>query len=374
MRKCSANSCAERPASRWLARTVRRRRRVLLAAILTEAKLDPTIVIGGKVDALGGNAKYGKGELVLAEADESDGSFSHLPATYSIVTNIDSDHLDHFADLAAIDEAFVGFLGQTPFYGSAVLCGDDPGIRRCLPRFSRPYVTYGFALDNDYRLESFTEGPGELKFSLRTRSGELIGDFKVKTQGRHNALNSAAAILLAHRLGVNLDAARTALANFGGVRRRFDLRHRDSVAQIEIRDDYGHHPTEIAATLQAARAYWPHGRVLVAFQPHRYSRTKHCLEGFTTCFAGVNAVFLTDIYAAGEDPIAGVDSELLTRSIGTSAHAPENAFYTGNLEKTADAILAHARPGDLILTMGAGSVTRLPDLLIERLARVGKTA
>jgi UDP-N-acetylmuramate--alanine ligase len=342
----------------------------LMASILTEAKSDPTIVIGGKVDALGGNAKYGKGELVLAEADESDGSFTQLPATYSIITNIDADHLDHFSDLSEIDNAFVSFVGQTPFYGVSIICGDDPGVQRCLPRFTRPLLSYGFLPENDFILTNFSEVPGELTFSLRQRMSEKpLGIFKVRSQGRHNALNAAATVVLSLQLEIPIPTIQKALSHFGGVRRRFDLRYQDQENRIEIRDDYGHHPTEIVATLKAAQSYWKDGRILVAFQPHRYSRTFHLMNGFTDCFDGIDSVFLTDIYSAGEDPIPGVSSGKLAKNIKNGSHKPNHSLYTGTLEKTAEILLDTIQPGDLILTMGAGSITKLPELLIEKLQK-----
>lgn len=333
----------------------------LMASILTEAESDSTIIIGGKVDALGGNAKYGKGSLVLAEADESDGSFSHLPATFSVITNIDADHLDYFSNQDAIDEAFINFVGQIPFYGKAICCGDDSGIQRCLPKFSRPTITYGFQDKNDYVLFQFEELPGKIQFKLRDLKGTETNLITVPLQGKHNALNAAATFVLAIQLGIEEKCIITALSKFGGVKRRFDLRYKDS--NIEIRDDYGHHPTEIRATLEAAKGYWKKGRIIIAFQPHRHSRTFHFLKDFSECFHGIDTLFLTDIYAAGEEPYPGIDSNHLLKLIQKNEHQPKHSYYTKDLETTSHSISSYLKPGDLLITMGAGNITKLPDLI-----------
>jgi UDP-N-acetylmuramate--alanine ligase len=342
----------------------------MLATVLTEAGLDPTLVIGGKVDSLGGNAKLGQGSFLVAEADESDGSFLHLPATFAVVTNIDNDHLDHFKQLSAIEDAFVSFVDKLPFYGMAALCGEDPGVQRCLSRFIKPVVTYGFSRDWDYSVADLSlQGLGS-RFTLLRRDapGEehrKLMEVELKVPGRHNALNAVAAIVIAQRLGLDAEVIRAGLKAFGGVKRRFEIRWRDESARQAIVDDYGHHPTEIAATLAAARAFWP-GRIITVFQPHRYSRTINCREGFLTAFSQTDVLLMSDVYAAGEDPIEGASAQSLCRSIEAGGSGPkQRTQYVGSLESARSEVLKLFSPGDLILCMGAGSITRLPDQLTQ---------
>jgi UDP-N-acetylmuramate--alanine ligase len=339
----------------------------MLATILTVAGQDPTLVIGGKVDSFGGNAKLGQGQYVVAEADESDGSFLHLPATFGIVTNIDNDHLDHFGNLSAIEDAFINFVGKLPFYGLAAVCGEDPGVKRCLSRWTKPIFTYGFSDEFDLFADEVKSSglKSEFKVHFReepTKSARLLGTAVLMVPGRHNVLNALAAISIALRLGVSFEQIVLGLQAFHGVKRRFDIRWRDDSRNRAIVDDYGHHPTEIAATLSAARDFWP-GRIISVFQPHRYSRSLHCHDGFLSSFLNSDLVILTDIYSAGEDPIPGVDSATLAADLKKVARPNQEVLYTGDLKSTQEYLTQSVSDGDLILCLGAGSITRLPEAL-----------
>ncbi len=341
----------------------------LLSTVLTAAGMDPTLVIGGKVDSFGGNAKLGKGRYVVAEADESDGSFLHLPATYGIVTNIDNDHLDHFGSLCALEDAFVSFVGKLPFYGLAAVCGEDPGVKRCLDRWTKPFMTYGFSEEwNLYAQDIVFEGLGS-HFKVFHREGTIgnskyLGTVQLFVPGKHNILNSLGCILIALQLGIPFETISQGLFEFRGVKRRFDIRWQDEETRRLIVDDYGHHPSEITATLEAARIFWP-GRIISVFQPHRYTRTMHCREGFLSAFRQSDIVLVSDIYSAGEDPIPGVTSAALVTDIQKAAHPNQQIFYTGSLKSTRDFILNLFKNGDLVLCLGAGSITRLPEQIIS---------
>lgn len=342
----------------------------MLATVLTVAGLDPTLVIGGKVDSLGGNAKLGRGPIVVAEADESDGSFLHLPATLVAVTNIDNDHLDHYGNLNAIEDAFVEFIAKIPFYGLAAVCGEDEGVRRCHSRFLKPVVTYGLTAQWDYYADQIeSEGTGSrfrVWYRRPTENGhELLGMIQLSVPGMHNVLNSLAAIALAQKLKVPFETIQLGLHQFRGVKRRFEIRWENPKTQQVIIDDYGHHPTEIAVTLAAARQVWKNGRILAVFQPHRYSRTMHCFDDFSAAFKETDELYLTDIYSAGEDPIEGISAEALVKQIQKSARVPEKIQYTGDIAATQERILQEFQPGDMILCMGAGSITRLAEQLAK---------
>jgi UDP-N-acetylmuramate--alanine ligase len=339
----------------------------MLATVLTAAGLDPTLVIGGRVDSLGGvNAKLGQGTFVVAEADESDGSFLHLPATYGVITNIDNDHLDHFGSLTAVENAFVDFVTKLPFYGLAAVCGEDPGVRRCLSRFTKPVMTYGLSDDWDYRArEVRLRGMGS-EFEVWARD-QRLGRVELQVPGRHNVMNALAAVAIGMALDLDFAVIARALGEFRGVKRRFEIRWRNDARQQVVVDDYGHHPTEIAATLAAARAYWP-GRIVTVFQPHRYTRTLHCHDGFLSAFHDGDVLILTDIYGAGEDPIEGVSAERLADDIRRAALPNQEIEHAGDLERARAAVLSRLRDGDLVLCLGAGSITRLPDQLIAALS------
>lgn len=345
----------------------------MLATVLTAAGVDPTIVIGGKVDSLGGNAKLGSGRFVVAEADESDGSFLHLPATYAVVTNIDNDHLDHFGSIAEVENAFLELVAKLPFYGRAAVCGEDPGVARCMDRWSKPITTYGLSNQWDIYAQQVELKPLGSQFSVFARrhqqahlSHELrhenLGRVSLHVPGLHNVLNALATVAIATELEIPFAKIASGLEQFRGVDRRFQIRYRNEVRNQAIVDDYGHHPTEILATLSAARNFWP-GRIITVFQPHRYSRTWHCREGFLAAFGNTDVLYMSDIYSAGEEPIAGVDSRSLCASIAKLSRSDQRIEYGGELEKIQEKVLNDFRPGDLILCMGAGSITKLAEKL-----------
>jgi UDP-N-acetylmuramate--alanine ligase len=345
----------------------------MVATIVAAAGLDPTIVVGGKVDAFGGNARLGTGDYVVAEADESDGSFLFLPAVYAAITNIDGDHFDHYGSLENIDDAFCAFVARIPFFGKVLVCGDDPGVKRNLPRFSKPYLTYGLGPENHLRAVDLSESDTGSEFSVQDRNLGVLGRVALGTHGRHNVRNALAAIGISMILGISFEQIAGGLRNYRGVRRRFDLRFEDPSRHLKILDDYGHHPTEIAATLEAARSLLARsghpGRVLLAFQPHRYSRTRDSADAFTECFGNSDHLYLTEIYAAGEEPIPGIDGNFLARRVRDAKSPPSAVFYDSSLEVCADRIARDIRDGDLVLCMGAGSVTLLPDLIASRLRK-----
>jgi UDP-N-acetylmuramate--alanine ligase len=341
----------------------------MLATVLTVAGLDPTLVIGGKVDSLGGNAKLGSGRFVVAEADESDGSFLQLPATYGVVTNIDNDHLDHYRSLEAIEKAFVDFVGKLPFYGFAAVCADDRGVRRCLERFYKPVVTYGTEGEWDFVARRVQPTGLGTRFEVERKvdgAYVALGALELRVPGHHNVLNALATLIVALELGVEFDAIRAGLGAFIGVRRRFEVRWRDDARRLAVVDDYGHHPTEISATLRAARAFWP-GRIVAVFQPHRYSRTLHCHDGFLSAFRDADTVYITDIYAAGEAPLEGVTGEALATAVREASPPEKSIHHAGSLTEAEARVVAAVRPGDLVLCLGAGSISRLPERLVEAL-------
>ena len=349
----------------------------MLSMILTDAGLDPTLVIGGKVDLLGGNAKLGQGSLLVAEADESDGSFLHLPATFGIITNIDNDHLDHYQSLHAIEDAFVHFVGKLPFYGLAVVCGEDPGVQRILARLTKPACTYGFSDDWDLVAKNVQVEGGGSSFEVwrRTSPGvvhEKLGLMKISVPGRHNVLNSLAATAIALRLGLEFEIIARGIARYAGVKRRFELRWEDKARNQRIIDDYGHHPTEISATLAAARSVWS-GRITCVFQPHRYTRTLHCRDGFLSAFHHADRIVLTDIYSAGEEPIEGVSAERLVADIKTVSRPDQQVEYQGDLSVLAGRLASGLSNDELIICMGAGTITRLPDQLISEITKLRGT-
>lgn len=327
----------------------------MLASILAHAGEDPTVVVGGKVDALGGNAKLGQGRFFVAEADESDGSFLHLSPVVTIVTNIDNDHLDFFGQMERLRMAFLEFINQVPYYGRSILCGDDPEIAKLLPLVTKPHWTYGFSSSSNFHITNFKSLGLDSTFDL-LRDGKKLCSVSLGVPGRHNALNAVGALAAAIELDLDLEKALDGLKNFSGVRRRFEVKGQFNGATII--DDYGHHPTEILATLQSARLYRPEARVLVAFQPHRYTRTQSCWEQFGDALGGADQVFLLDIYPAGERPIHGVHSEKLASQI-------PRCQYVGSLDKTQLMLRDQLKPGDLLITLGAGSITSLGPALMK---------
>ena len=348
----------------------------MLATVMTHANLDPTLVIGGKVDSLGGNAKLGQGDYVVAEADESDGSFLQLPATFGTVTNIDNDHLDHYQTIEAIESAFVQFVANSPFYGLTALCGEDSGVRRVLSRLTKPFATYGLSSQWDFYADNIRISADQKSLGStfdvysrpeRDQPHQLLGTVSLSVPGRHNILNSLSVIILSLRIGIPFKTVTEGLALFSGVKRRFEIRHKDEIKKIWVVDDYAHHPTEIRATLDSARRFWS-GRIVAVFQPHRYSRTKSCREGYLRAFLSADEIYITDIYAAGEDPIEGVTAEALVEDLREVSLPAQKIMAIGSIESAAARIQGAIKPGDLVLCMGAGSITKLPGLLAAALS------
>jgi UDP-N-acetylmuramate--alanine ligase len=334
----------------------------MIATILSHAGVDPTVVVGGKVAAMGGtNARVGKSDFLVVEADESDGSFLKLSPIFAIVTNIDREHLDHYAEIGAIRAAFIEFVNKVPFYGAAILCLDDENVQSILPSVKRRTITYGRNSQADYQPGVQESGDFHSCFTLRSRSADL-GEFHLNIAGEHNILNATAAIAVAIELHVEPDVIREGLRKFTGVGRRFEVR---GVANgVTVVDDYGHHPTEIRATLAAAKSCC-RGKMHVLFQPHRYSRTFHLLDDFARAFHQADRVLVLDIYAASEKPIEGVTAEALVDRMRQFGH--RGADYAGSNDAGVEAIVEGVEPGDMILTLGAGSVSQLGDKILEKL-------
>lgn len=335
----------------------------LVATILRHAELDPTVVIGGKLNALGSNAARGRGDLLVAEADESDGSFLHLSPVISVITNIDAEHLDHYGSHAKVKDAFVAFANRVPFYGLVVACLDHPHVQDILPRIEKRTATYGLSAQADYRARDPEVQGLATRFRVDCR-GRSIGMFEVRMPGIHNVLNALAAIAVADELDVDRTKVQEALSTFGGVQRRFTVL--GEAAGVTVVDDYGHHPAEIQATLEAAaRAYGR--RVVVAFQPHRYSRTNFLFDELSRAFNRADVLFISDVYAAGEAPIQGADSSSLVASV--RAHGHRDVTYPGNRAALLDALCDRVQPGDVVITLGAGDITKTGPELLARLAQ-----
>ena len=335
----------------------------LVASVLAAAHLDPTFVIGGRVNHVGTTARLGKGEYFVVEADESDRTFLLLAPVVAVVTTIDREHLDQYASLEDIQEAFTQFVNRVPFYGAAILCLDEPNVQAILPNVKRPIITYGTSSQADLVISEIEmQGLGS-EFRLAYKSEDL-GRFRLPTPpGVHNVRNAAAAAAVALYLNVPADLIREGLGKFAGVGRRFDIK--GVVHGITVVDDYGHHPAEIRATLEAARGC-KFERLLVLFQPHRYSRTAHLWDDFCRAFNQADVLVLTDIYAAGEAPIPGISSEALAAAIRDAGH--KNVLYCASMPEGIERLLREARPGDAILTVGAGSVSRASNELALLLA------
>jgi UDP-N-acetylmuramate--alanine ligase len=338
----------------------------MVAAVLAAGGLDPTVVVGGRVDALGSNARLGKSQYLVAEADESDRSFLKLSPILSVVTNIDREHMDCYRNMRDVKQTFLDFMDRVPFYGGVVVCNDDPLLRGLLAKIQRRVLTYGIRRGSDFRVtlgESGFDAEASRPSSRFTvhYAGTDLGEFRLQVPGQHNVLNATAAIAVGVALDVAPKQIRGALENFRGVDRRFQLRGK--AAGVSVIDDYGHHPTEIRATLAAARQCG-FRKVHVIFQPHRYTRTRDLMEEFATAFGDADSLYVLDIYAASEKPIDGVTSEVLARRISV-ADGP--ARFVGTSEDAIEAVAAAADPGDMILTLGAGSVSQLGPTILERL-------
>jgi UDP-N-acetylmuramate--alanine ligase len=338
----------------------------LVATILGHGGLDPTVVIGGRLKSMGTNAKLGEGEYLVAEADESDGSFLRLMTTLCVVTNIDAEHLDHWTGgLPQIVDAFVDFVNKVPFYGASVLCLDHPTVQAMLPRVEKRFITYGRSPQADYSADAIEQLEGAMAFDVKYR-GALRGRVKLNMIGQHNVQNALAAIAIAEEVGVPFATAAEALATFEGVGRRFEAK--GEAAGVLVVDDYGHHPAEIRATLRAAREAHRR-RLVVAFQPHRYSRTRDLLDEFAGAFNDAHVLLLTDIYAASEAPIPGVSGEMLAQTI--RAHGHQEVHYVPKVADLGARLQQLVRPGDLVLTLGAGNVWQAGEELLGRLSGQG---
>ena len=339
----------------------------LVASVLAEAGLDPTFVIGGRLVSAGANARLGQGEYIVVEADESDASFLNLQPVIAVITNIDADHMETYGhDFARLKQAFVEFTQRLPFYGNAILCADDAAVRQIMPFVSKPVTTYGFAEDAQVRAVDVTADAGTMCFSTRRegRIGSL--DIVLNLPGRHNVQNALAAIAVASELGLDDRAIATALAGFKGVGRRFQ-RYGEIAApsggRFTLVDDYGHHPAEMEATVAAARGAFPGRRLVLAFQPHRYTRTRDCFEDFVRVLSTVDALVLADVYAAGEAPIVAADGRALARALRVAGRV--EPVFVEQIPEMAEAVLRVVRDGDVVVTMGAGSIGGVPRELAE---------
>jgi len=344
----------------------------LIASVLAEGGLDPTFVIGGRLVSAASNARLGTGEFIVVEADESDASFLHLQPVAAVVTNIDADHMETYQhDFSRLKQAFVGFLQNLPFYGSAILCADDANVREIMPSVSKPIVTYGMREDAMVRATEIV--PGDRMRFRALREGAAPLEITLNLPGRHNVQNALAAVAVATELGVPDAAIRRALVEFRGVGRRFQRYGEIPVSlngkapgSFTLVDDYGHHPVEMRATLDAARGAFPGRRIVLAFQPHRYTRTRDLFEDFVKALSGVDALLLAEVYPAGETPIAAADGRSLARAIRVAGKT--EPVFVEKIADMPDAIRKIVRPGDVVLTMGAGSIGGVP----AALARTGR--
>jgi len=333
----------------------------MVALVLDRGGLDPTVVVGGRLGVLGSGARLGKGDFMVAEADESDRSFLKLSPTVAVVTNIDREHLDVYRDLGDLQEAFIGFVNKVPFYGVAVLCLDDGPVQDILPRVERRVLTYGLSPQAHVSARELKVGPEGSHYTA-TLGGQALGEVRLAVPGAHNAQNSLAAVAVGSDLGVPFEKVRAALEGFTGVDRRFQVR--GEAGGITVVDDYGHHPTEIRATLETLRLKAGSRRTLVLFQPHRFSRTQALWDDFCRAFHLADALLLTDVYGAGEEEIPGVTAEALAQAIAERGH--RHAVYAGDLRAATERLAAEARAGDVVLTLGAGSVWSAGEELLRR--------
>jgi UDP-N-acetylmuramate--alanine ligase len=339
----------------------------MVATVLGYANLDPTFVVGGVVGAYKSNARLGKSDLMVVEADESDRSFLMLTPTIAVVTNIDREHMDYYSDMTDVRKCFEDFVNKVPFYGAAILCLDDPHVQAVIPHVERRRVTYGLSAQADISAHAirFDDIFGS-SFTV-WRGSQSIGDITLRVPGLHNVYNSLAAIAVALELEIPFDQIASALAEFTGAERRFQRKGEE--AGVLVVDDYGHHPTEIKATLAAAKIGSAGRRIVVLFQPHRYSRTHDLMEEFARSFNNADVLFVTDIYPASEDPIEGVTAEVLTEAIKSYGH--KNAHYIGPLTDAPETLRTQLRAGDLLITLGAGTITRVGDQLLKLLREEG---
>jgi UDP-N-acetylmuramate--alanine ligase len=333
----------------------------MVATVLATAGWDPTAVVGGKLNSLGSNAKLGQGEFLVAEADESDGSFLKLSPTVAVVTNIDPEHLDFYSGIGQIKETFLHFINKVPFYGFSVLCIDHPNVQELIPSVEKTFVTYGFSRSADYRAEEVVASGMTNRFAVFGR-GERLGEVFLRAPGRHNVSNALAAAAVSLELGIPFDQVRAGLSAYAGVGRRFQVK--GEIGGVTVVDDYGHHPVEVRATLAAAREVWPERRIVVGFQPHRYSRTRALFKEFLSAFQDADVVLVFDVYSAGEEPIEGATGEALCSAVREHGH--REARYLGKSAGAGEAVRANLQPGDIFLTMGAGDVWKVGESLLSR--------
>ncbi|ART47226.1 UDP-N-acetylmuramate--L-alanine ligase [Acidovorax carolinensis] len=343
----------------------------LVTSVLAEAGLDPTFVIGGRLNSAGANAKLGSGDYIVVEADESDASFLNLLPVMAVVTNIDADHMETYGhDFGRLKKAFVDFLHRMPFYGTAILCVDSPAVRDILQSVTCPVTSYGFSEDAQVRAINVQAAAGQMRFTVQRRNGVTLPDLEVvlNLAGEHNVLNALSAIAVAVELNIPDDAVQRALAGFKGVGRRFqrygELPAKDG-GQFTLIDDYGHHPVEMAATLAAARGAFPGRRLVLAFQPHRYSRTRDCFEDFVKVIGSADAVLLTEVYAAGEAPVVAADGRALARALRVAGRVEPH--FVDSVADMPQVIADNARDGDVVMCMGAGSIGAVPAKVVELL-------
>ena len=338
----------------------------MVATVLSHGGIDPTSVIGGRLDLLGSNAKLGQGQFLVAEADESDGSFLKLSPTIAVVTNIDADHLDYYRDLEQIKETFVDFINKVPFYGLAVLCLDDPNIQAIIPQVKKRFVTYGLSTQADLNATDIEHHEGRTSFVVHHR-GQRLGELSFRMPGRHNVLNALATVAVAMELDLPFATIAEGFRDFGGVQRRFQIKY--DADGIMIVDDYGHHPAEIRATLAAARSGWDR-RVVAVFQPHRYTRTQALFDEFLTAFYQADHLLVMDIYPAGEEPIEGVEAKSLAE--GIAGHGHKAVHYCAGRDAAVEHLMEVVRPGDMVITLGAGNVWQVGEELAERLRKAAE--
>ncbi len=353
----------------------------LVACILAEAGLDPTFVIGGRLNSAGANAKLGSGDYIVVEADESDASFLNLLPVMAVVTNIDADHMETYGhDFGNLKKAFVDFLHRMPFYGTAILCTDDPAVREIVPQVSCPITSYGFGEDAQVRAVNVRAVGPQMHFTAQRRNGVTLPDMEVvlNLAGQHNVLNALSAIAVAVELNIADAAVQKALAEFKGVGRRFQSYGNlpvKSGGEFTLIEDYGHHPVEMAATLAAARGAFPGRRLVLSFQPHRYTRTRDCFEDFVKVIGHADAVLLSEVYAAGEAPIVAADGRSLARALRVAGKV--EPVFVDAIDAMPQAILDNVQPGDVVMCMGAGSIGAVPAKVVEmldsaeRMARAG---
>ena len=334
----------------------------MVSTLLSQGGIDPTSVVGGRLNSLGSNAKLGQGKFMVVEADESDGSFLKLSPIIAVVTNVDVDHLDYYSDLAEICAVFINFINKIPFYGLAVLCLDDANIQALLPQVEKRYVTYGLSPQADFRATDIQYSNGGTEFSVLFRRKNL-GRMRLEMPGEHNVLNALAALAVAWELDLTPETIRDGFAAFAGVQRRFQIKYDKAVMVV---DDYGHHPVEIKATLAAARSGWDR-RIVAIFQPHRYTRTEALFNDFVTAFYQADYLVVMDVYAAGETAIEGVDGQSLAQAI--SDHGHRNVHYCATAKQVVDHLRTQIRSADMVITFGAGSVWQVGEQLIGTLPK-----